>query len=402
MRGMNSESVDLICLDPPFNSNANYAAPIGSQAAGVEFKDTWGLNDINLAWHGIIKQEYPALFALLNTVRQVHSDSMMSYLIYMAIRIIEMKRILKPTGSIYLHCDPTASHYLKLLLDCIFGKKNFRNEIVWHYRRWPAKQANFQRMHDVILFYSRNHPCNTFNGLFNELSAGTLKRWKGKKSEVTFDSGVRQVTKMTGRKSKGAPMNDVWDIAVINSQAKERIGYPTQKPLKLLRRIIKASSSEDAMVLDPFCGCATACIAAEIEGRQWAGIDISPKAYDLVKDRMEREVKVGEGMMFGAASHRTDVPKRTDLGETLRYNHPQNKKYLYGEQGGYCFGCEGHFQVQNLTIDHIIPQSKGGTDHVSNLQLLCGSCNSIKGSKTNEELIARLTDKGYIKRSKAA
>ena len=135
MRGMNGESVDLIYLDPPFNSNADYAASIGSKAAGAEFKDTWGPSDIDLAWHGLIKHDYPGLYALLLAVRQVHGDSMMSYLIYMAVRIMEMKRLLKPTASIWVHCDPTASHYLKLTMDAVFGKLNFRNEIVWCYTR---------------------------------------------------------------------------------------------------------------------------------------------------------------------------------------------------------------------------------------------------------------------------
>ena len=115
MRGMNSESVDLIYLDPPFNSKVNYAAPIGSKAAGAAFKDTWGLDDVNLAWHGEIKHEYPGMYSLLTATREIHGDSMMSYLIYMAVRIMEMRRLLKSTGAIYLHCDPTASHYLRAM-----------------------------------------------------------------------------------------------------------------------------------------------------------------------------------------------------------------------------------------------------------------------------------------------
>ena len=160
MRGMNSESVDLIYLDPPFNSNANYAAPIGSQAAGAEFKDTWGLNDINLAWHGEIKHDFPALYDLLNAVRSVHGDSMMSYLIYMAIRLMEMRRLLKPTGSIYLHCDATASHYLKLAMDTVFGSENFRNEIAWKRRYGTFSQVHtaskFGVCHDNILLYAKS------------------------------------------------------------------------------------------------------------------------------------------------------------------------------------------------------------------------------------------------------
>ena len=155
MRGTNSESVDLIYLDPPFNSNANYAAPIGSQAAGAAFKDTWGLDDINLAWHGEIKHEHPGLYDLLNATRQINGDSMMSYLIYMAIRVMEMRRLLRPTGSIYLHCDPTASHYLKLMLDDLFGRQRFRNEIVLCYTG-PGSPGmrQFSRKHDTIFWYS--------------------------------------------------------------------------------------------------------------------------------------------------------------------------------------------------------------------------------------------------------
>ena len=183
---------------------------------------------------------------------------------------------------------------------------------------------------------------------------------------------------------------------MISSQSDERTGYPTQKPLALLFRIIEASSNEGDVVLDPFCGCATACIASEIRGRQWVGIDISAKAADLVQSRMHDELG-----LFYQGSHRTDIPERTDLGNVPKYNAPANKKFLYGEQGGYCFGCRTHFYPQHLTVDHIIARSKGGTDHISNLQLLCGSCNSTKGTGTQEELLVKLTDKGWLKKKAA-
>ena len=146
MRGMNSSLIDLIYLDPPFNSNHNYAAPIGSEAAGAAFKDTWTLQDIDEVWHGYLADKHPALYTLIKATGEVHSDSMKSYLIYMVMRILEMKRLLKPTGSIYLHCDPTASHYLKLAMDAIFGNQNTRNEIIWCYtsggvsKRWFGKK----------------------------------------------------------------------------------------------------------------------------------------------------------------------------------------------------------------------------------------------------------------------
>ena len=194
LRGMNSTCVDLIYLDPPFNSNKTYAAPIGSEAAGAAFKDTWTLSDVDEAWHGEIADREPALYAIIDAARQSHGNGMKSYLIMMAVRLLEMHRVLKDTGSIYLHCDPTASHYLKLLMDAVFGGANFRNEVVWHYRRWPAEQRNFQRMHDTLLFYSYRKDVNVFNKLMHPLSPGTQKRWRGKKSNVAFaEDGTRMI-----------------------------------------------------------------------------------------------------------------------------------------------------------------------------------------------------------------
>ena len=409
MRGMNSASVDLIYLDPPFNSKHNYAAPIGSKAAGAAFKDTWGLDDVNLAWHGEIKHECPGLYALLNATREIHGDSMMSYLIYMAIRLMEMKRLLKPTGSIYLHCDQTAGHYLKLLMDAVFGRAQFRNEIVWDYSfRLMDLPSFFNRKHDTILFYGMGRSAH-FAMPKEPWSREEILR--SRKQKVHIDDNGDEVIWMPGGRgnsksrlkrladimAEGKAVSDVWRMPIISSSAKERVGYPTQKPLALLRRIVQASSRDGDMILDPFCGCATACIAAQLEHREWAGIDISAKAADLVKDRMEREV----GLFFSGA-HRTDVPGRTDMGKVIRYNDERNKRWLYGEQGGFCNGCAEHFQPRNMTVDHIIPRAKGGTDHVSNLQLLCGACNSLKGDRPHEYLLACLTDKGWIKREKAA
>ena len=394
MRGMNSASVDLIYLDPPFNSNHDYAAPIGSQAAGAEFKDTWGLDDVKIVWHGEIKHEHPGLYALLTATREIHGDSMTAYLTYMAIRLMEMRRVLRLTGSIYLHCDPTASHYLKLLMDSVFGRRHFQNEIVWSYKRWPSKQPRFQRMHDILLWYSAGERW-PWTQPYDPMSESTLKKFKGKAQILDPKTGTRKITREMD--ARGMPTRDVWELPIIAGASKERVGYPTQKPLALLRRAIDASAPEGGTVLDPFCGCATACIAAEQRGRQWVGIDISSKAADLVRVRMRNDLG-----LFYAGAHRTDIPERTDLGRVPRYNCTENKKHLYGEQGGYCNGCEEHFAPRHLQVDHIVPRAKGGTDHISNLQLLCGACNATKGTKTQEELLVLLTDKGWIKRKKAA
>ena len=450
MRGMNSACVDLIYLDPPFNSNHDYAAPIGGKATGAAFKDTWGLDDVNLAWHGEIKHEHPGLYDLLQATRQIHSDSMMSYLIYMAPRIMEMRRLLKQTGSIYLHCDQHAGHYLKLLMDAVFGRACFRSEITW--RRTTAKglaSTGYPNNADRLLYYGNSGQGGvTWNPQFRPLSKEYIQRsyrhvepetgrryrldnlanpnhdrpnltyeflgvhrvwrWTRERMEAAYAEG-RIVQSKPGAvptykryldESKGAAVDTIWDdIQGLQASAKEKTGYPTQKPLSLLDRIIKASTAKDgdSVVLDPFCGCATACISAERLQREWVGIDISPMAANLVVSRMQDEL----GLFFQGA-HRTDIPKRTDLGNVIRYNDERNKRLLYGEQGGYCNGCEHHFELRNFHVDHIIPKAKGGTDHISNLQLLCGACNAVKGDRPHEYLLACLTDKGWIKRKKAA
>ena len=385
MRGMNSASVDLIYLDPPFNSKANYAAPIGSQAAGAEFKDTWTLDEVDIAWLDLVEAKHPMLNRVIHAAI-TNSDK--SYLIYMAVRLLEMKRILKETGSIWLHCDPTMSHIIKVMLDAIFGKNNFRNEVVWCYTGpGSPNMRQFNRKHDVLFWYSMGKSW-AFNGDAVRLPYKDPKQ----RPRKAFDTGGHfDASKIFELRERGKIPETWWPqepgngLCIVARSKRENLGYPTQKPLKLLQRIVKASSNEGDMILDPFCGCATACIAAEAEQRQWVGIDISPKAAELVQLRMRDELG-----LFNQSIHRTDIPQRTDLGKLPFYNSLDNKKYLYGEQGGNCNGCGEHFQIQNLTVDHIIAKSKGGTDHLENLQLLCGHCNSVKGDRGQEYLLARL------------
>ena len=429
LRGIDPECIDLIYLDPPFNSNKTYEAPIGSEAAGAAFKDSWTLNDLDNAWHGELAESEPALYAAISAAQYTHGKSMKAYLIMMGIRMLEMRRILKPTGSIYLHCDPTASHYLKLMMDAVFGHKNFRNEIVWFYNnRLARKASNFSRLHDTLLVCGKTK--NTKHNLVydeNWTPSNTQQRrldrgFEVRKGDLIIydedkfqESGLDEGNFKHVYRSQASqpPIGDVWSIPILNPMAKERTGYPTQKPLALLDRIIKASSNKDDIVLDPFCGCATTCVAAERLQRQWIGIDLSVKAVELVRTRLEKEMG-----MFYDVTHRTDIPERTvpdppeqiqplslfslqdPISNTLtQIELRQYKTYkhtLFGIQEGKCNGCQVLFPFRNLTIDHIIPRSQHGTNHPDNLQLLCQACNSTKGTGTQAELIAKLKETGVI------
>ena len=192
---------------------------------------------------------------------------------------------------------------------------------------------------------------------------------------------------------KGMPLQNLWDdIQMVSPRSKEGTGYPTQKPLALLERIINASSNEGDTVLDPFCGCATACVAADRLGRKWVGIDISPKAAELVNLRLQQAM--GSLFHHGYVTARTDILQRTDIEKPKPYR--QNKHVLFGQQEGLCNGCKGDFPFKLYEVDHVVPKSKGGTDHLGNLQLLCGHCNKIKGDKPQEHLIAQLKELAYV------
>ena len=435
MRGLNSESVDLIYLDPPFNSNQDYAAPIGSKAAGAAFKDTWTLDDVDRLWLLLLRDKNPLLFHVIEGARLVHGNGMASYLSMMAQRLDEMKRLLKPAGSIYLHCDPTASHYLKLLMDAVFGAAHYRNEISW--RRSNPKSlstVNFPNCRDIILRYSKSGGC-TFNKVFGEhdpeyvrraykytdpdgrryrllpllnpnndrpnltyefLGITRVWRWTRERMEQAYRDGIVVQLKSGSvpqykkylDESKGRTVTNDWgDIE--QAAGNEATGYPTQKPLALLERIVKASSNPGGVVLDPFAGCATACVAAERHGRQWLGIDISEKAAELVQVRIRKEIDLFHDFK---PIHRTDQPQRTDLG---KLSPPSaHKDVLYGKQSGQCGGCLVMFHKRNLTLDHIVPGAYGGTDHIENLWLLCGACNSSKGTKSQAEFLKERVKRG--------
>ena len=330
LQGINSNSVDLIYLDPPFNKNKKFTAPIGSSAEGASFKDIFRDEDIKLEWLKTIKEDNDKLFTFLESVKNIEgskklkskSTSNFCYLAYMAIRLLEMHRILKDTGSVYLHCDATMSHYLKLLMDIVFGEKNFRNEINWCYSGPSRNKKGFTQKHDTLLFYFKTEK-SKFN--IQRIPHKSGIHGKGGLGFRNLETNKQQLENL---KNQGKQLEDWWiDITTVGRVVKEVTGYPTQKPLALLERIIKASSNEKEIVLDPFCGCATTCVAAEKLNRQWIGIDVSVLAYELVKQRLEKEIANPENLLqYQNEIHfSTTPPKRTDID-----GDPSSlKKYVY-------------------------------------------------------------------------
>ena len=343
MQGINSECVDLIYLDPPFNKNKKFTAPIGTSAEGASFKDIFREEDVKDEWLLTVKEDHLELYNYLNGVKGVGKPYNFAYLAYMAIRLVECHRILKKTGSIYLHCDPTMSHYLKTTMDCIFGENNFRNEIVWCYTGpGSPRMRQFNRKHDVILWYSIGKEW-TFNkeGIRLPYAPSTIARGRYDSNSPSTGPGIRDV-------EKGKVPESWWIGIGAGGQISrnEITKYPTQKPLKLLERIVKASSNEGDMVLDPFCGCATTCIAAERLNRNWIGIDISVEAYNQVNNRLKKEVSDPSDIFKyqNIVSMRTDPPKRTDQAEDYR-----EVKFVYAVShpnypGEYKVGITNNFQ----------------------------------------------------------
>ena len=294
---------------------------------------------------------------------------MLAYLTYMAERLEECWRLLKPTGSIYLHCDPTASHGLKLVVDAIFGQSNFRNEIIWHYRRWTGKAARFQRLHDVILFYGASKEA-AFTPLYDPYTPKSLKRKQNYHTRIKGDDVY-----VTSIDERGVRAGDVWTIPVLNSQAKERLGYPTQKPLALLDRIVRASSRPDDVVLDPFCGCGTAIDAANRLGRRWAGIDISSFAIDLIRGKRlkDRTIPV-RGIPYDLASAMKLAREQPFNFESWAVTRlpgfaPNTKQVADG-------GVDGRATIAHKPDDHpsrlALAQVKGGKFNLSALRDFIG------------------------------
>ena len=363
------QSVDLVYLDPPFNSNANYNLPFKGKDKGYEpveaFVDTWtwtAADDVRLAEFHKMPAPRPTLAMIVELAQRVETgdesrlkrtDSLAAYLLNMADRLLAVRQVMKPTASIYLHCDSYAGHYLKLALDVIIGRENFRNEIAWCYRRLPSKANKWQSTHDTLLFYAMSEltPFNVLKGsptkgsqktfesarrrgynVNNSKRMVTVHDWK--KYYAAVDAGVIPNDLSPVEFSGGAPpLRDWWeDIKILGGpKNRERLGYPTQKPLALLERIIKASSNESSLILDPFCGCGTTVHAAEELDRHWIGIDISRFSTELMRERIL--------FNYPARVHETDIdivglPESLDDARILASENPfEFEKWVCGRIG---------------------------------------------------------------------
>ncbi len=457
LRGMNSQTVHLIATDPPFNKNKDFHATPDSLASGASFQDRWSWrDDVHDEWLIEIQRDQPEVWSIVKTTKDVYGDDMGAYLAFMSVRLLEMHRVLKDDGSLYLHCDTTASHYIKALLDAVFGPRNYRSEITW--KRTSAhndtKQGRHQhgRVHDVLFFYTKSEEW-TWNPIYTEYDPeyinnfykytepetsrryrlgdltgpggaskgnphyelmGVTRYWRHSLERMnqlmaegriiqTKPGAVPQYKRYLDE-MQGVPLQDLWtDIKPLQSQAKERTGYPTQKPLTLYERLILSSSNPGDIVLDPFCGCASTPVAAEHLGRQWIRIDIWDDAYQTVLNRMAKEglivehseAQPGQQTLTVANIHyETNPPKRTDHGEpavlqlqtptgkrAMRFPPPRSQQgRLLLDVGSYCQGCgrDYSFDTRVLEVDHIRPKSDGGSDAYDNLTLLCPPCNKEK------------------------
>ena len=446
------ESIDLIYLDPPFNSKRDYnvflKTPKGheSDAQITAFEDSWHWGEqAEREFSELLRHPNTDVAEMIQSLRRFLKESdMMAYLVMMANRLLELHRVLKPTGSLYLHCDPTASHYLKIVMDAIFSAEGYVNEIVW--RRQNAKGLAFTRLasnHDVILSYSKSkeriwHPqykehdptyIESFykyvepvtgrryrldnlanpnkdrpNLTYEFLGVTRVWRWTKERMQKAYEDGLVIQTKPGGvpafkrylDEQEGTPVDDIWDdILAIQAQSAERLGYPTQKPLALLERIIEASSNKGDIVLDPFCGCGTAVHAAQKLGRDWIGIDITHLSISLIEKRMKDAFP---GLEFPVHGTPKDLEGARNLAERDKYQFQWWACSLVGAQPyqGKKKGADGgidgikFFQDDETGAKKIIVSVKGG-EHVTRTQI-ADLKNTVEREKAAMGIFVTLAD----------
>lgn len=329
LKKMETEKIDLIYLDPPFFTQNIQSLVSSKKNEKFSFCDKW--------------------------------KDMDEYLKFMEVRLEECKRVLKDTGSIFVHCDRNASHYLKVLLDKIFGMQYFQSEIIWFYKRWSNSKKGLLNNHQVILFYSKTSNFK-FNRIYTDYSETTnvdqilQDRIKDKngKSKYKIDENGESVI---GKSKKGVPLSDVWEIPYLNPKAKERVGYPTQKPLILLEQIIKLVTEEGDIVLDPFVGSGTTVVAAKMLKRGYLGIDISQEAVDLTKERLEKLVKTESFLLKkGRASYQKQTEQQVELLKMIGAIPVQRNNGIDGFLKEYIDGkpVSVKIQKQDETLDEAV------------------------------------------------
>lgn len=289
LQSIGNSAVDMAYLDPPFFTQKKQIMR-DSSGQQYEFSDEW--------------------------------ESRASYLFYIKERLLEVKRILKDSGTIFLHCDSSASHYLKVLMDEVFGENNFQSEIIWSYKRWSNSKKGLLSGHQTIYFYSKTRDYQ-FNTLYCDYSPTTnldqilQERVRNNEGKSTYRRDANGNV-IFGKEKQGVPLSDVWEIPFLNPKAKERTGYPTQKPIELLERIIKISTNEGDVVLDPFCGSGTTLVAAKLLGRKYIGIDINSAAIELARSRLDNPIKSESNLLkLGVQAYKTKTEEELAILHSL-------------------------------------------------------------------------------------
>lgn len=435
MRGMNGDTVDMIYLDPPLNSKRNNKSP---HSGNHDFKDKLTSNDFSVAEHGLLAEHCPEALAIIETVMRTQDKGAMAYCIFMAVRILEVRRILKSyTGHLFLHSNSSTENYIKALLDAFFGEEAYRNNIIWE-KSGPRRRnmQTFRRNADHIFHYAMpkakfrpiyapldeesvkrdyRHDDNDGRGPYRLVSLSSLHhsgyeyRWKGyeppakgwgcskKAMQKLHDQGNlyypvnkdgspannRRISKKLFLSDhKGTEVGSVWtDITPLTGGDSEFMGYPAQKPLELMHRIIECSTDKGDMVFDPFCGCASFLVAAENLQRDWAGCDVSRKAVDLL---VERIVDRKDLLRRSDISNLKTPPRRDKNGELPHYG--TDKQTLFGMQKGMCKECNLTYKFTDFRVVQIQPQE---LDSIENQQLLCKKCISNKEKITWGESISK-------------
>ena len=441
LRGMNSESVDCVATDPPFNAKRVFNAPLGSRSAAQRFDDRWRWDEVTDEWQDLIASDHPAIKEIIEAAAVIEGgrvdhrtgkistgakNSIAAYLAYMAPRVVEMQRILKPSGVLFLQCDTEANAYLRLLLDAVFGRALLINEVTT--RRTTSKGLASRRLprnSDTIFAYGKSRkwkwnaahePYDLANldektlAQYDKLEGGRryqldnlvnpnrdrpnltyeflgvtrVWRWTRERMQAAYDAG-RVVQAGPGRvprfkrfldEQPGKARDDIWsDVGQAESNDVE---WATRKPVALYRRLIECATDPGDTVLDPFAGCATTCVAAEQLQRQWVGIDIDPVAEQVTLDRLSDETglnMVDTPVTVRKSLRRTDIPNIPD--DKLR-------QALWARQGRQCANpyCDSeNLRAVDLALDHRIPKVRGGDNDALNRIGLCGNCNGRKGTK---------------------